>query len=41
MKKAGIAIFLSDNIDFKTNTVQKTRKLHNDKEISPKEDMTL
>ena len=42
-KKAGIAILISDKIDFKTKTVirDKKRTLHNDQGINPREDITI
>ena len=36
-KKAGVAILISDKIDFKTKTVQRQRwTLHNDQRINPR-----
>ena len=37
-KKAEVAIFISDKIDFKTNTVKRDQKktLHNDQGINPR-----
>ena len=42
-KKAGIAILISDKIDFKTKTVirDKKRTLLNDQGINPREDITI
>ena len=35
-KKAGVAILLSDNIDFKTKAVKRQRTLPNDQRINPR-----
>ena len=35
-KKVGVAIFISDKIDFKTKAVEETRPLHNDQRINPR-----
>ena len=35
-KKAGVAILISDKIDFKTKTVKESRKLHNDQNMNPR-----
>ena len=43
-KKAGVAILISDKIDFKTKAVcenRQRRTLHNDQRISPEEDITI
>ena len=35
-KKSGVAILISDKIDFKTKAVEETRPLHNDQRINPR-----
>ena len=35
-KKAGVAILISDKIDFKTKAVKETRTLHNNQRINPR-----
>ena len=35
-RKAGVAIFISDKIEFKTKAVKETRTLHNDQRINPR-----
>ena len=36
LKKAGVAILISDKIDFKTKVVKRQRALHNDQGINPR-----
>ena len=40
-KKAGVAILLSDNIDFKTKAVKRQRTLPNDQRINPRSDIII
>ena len=35
-KKAGVAIFISDKIDFKTKAVKRDKDTHNDQRINPR-----
>ena len=40
--KAGVAILISDKIDFKTETITRDKEgLHNDQGINPKKDITI
>ena len=40
-KKAGVAILISDKIDFKTKTVIRDKEGHNDKRVNPTRDITF